>query len=236
MKKVMLMLALCSVTTTMVANAYAEGDNYPALNVITLQLKSEQWLATKTALVTVAVNAAVNDQGVEKIQNDAMQKLSQIAIKTEWHIVSFNRQQDKSGLESVAIRAQARVAQSDLSGLRNAAKMLSKPGEAFTIDNIEFTPTEDETRATNVMLRTDIYTQARHEIDVLNATYPTQKYYLHQIDFIQTSPVMPMAANAFMTKAAVGATPLAVGNKAQLQATVVLASQPELPSNLPRSH
>ena len=187
---------------------------------------------TKTALVTVVVNAALTDQGIDKIQTDVMQKLSQVA-KTDWHVVAFNRQQDKTGLESVTIRAQARVMQSDMSGMRSGAKTISKPGETFSIDNVEFTPTEDETRAANSALRNDIYQQAKRELDVLNNTYPAQKYYLHQIDFMQTPIVMPMAS-AMYTKSA--ASPLSVGNKAELQATVVLASMPELPTNLPRTH
>ncbi len=233
MKTLLLSLALFSVMVT-ATNSYAQDESDSTiLNQVTLQLKAEQWLVTKTAQVTVAVDAALSDQGIEKIQNDVMQKLSQIA-KSDWHIVSYNRQQDKSGLESVTIRAQARVAQSDLSGIRGNAKTISKAGETFTIDNVEFTPTEDETRTANAALRNDIYQQAKREMDVLNTIYPLQKYYLHQINFLQAPIVMPMAANISMVRG--GAAPLSVGNKAELQATVILASTPDMPSNLPRTH
>jgi hypothetical protein len=232
MKKMLLSVMYCCMAIIS-TNIYADDNNaVPALNTVTLQLKSEQWLVTKTALVTIVVNAALSDQGIDKIQTEVMQKLSQVA-KTDWHVVSFNRQQDKTGLEGVTIRAQARVMQSDMSGLRNAAKSISKPGETFSVDNVEFTPTEDETRNANSALRNDIYQQAKRELDVLNNIYPAQKYYLHQIDFTQTPIVMPMAA-AMYTKSA--AAPLSVGNKAELQATVVLAAMPELPTNLPRAH
>lgn len=236
MKKTLFTLALCSAAIATTPAVYAD-DDAPSLNKITMQLKSEQWLVTKTAQVTVVVNAALSDQGIDKIQNEVMQKLTQIA-KADWHIVSFNRQQDRAELESVTIRAQARVAQTDLAGLRNAAKTVSKPGESFSIENVEFTPTEGESRTANAALRNDIYQQAKHEIDVLNTTYTTQKYYLHQIDFVQTPIVMPMAANAYAARAgaAAPAPALSVGNKAELQATVVIASMPEGPSNLPRPH
>lgn len=232
MKKTLLTLALCGVALMTTVNVYADSEDV-LLNKVTLQLKSEQWLVTKTAQVTVVVNAALSDQDINKIQDAISQKLSQIA-KADWHIVSFNRQQDKAELESVTIRAQARVAQSDLAALRGSAKSLSKPGEAFTIDNVEFTPTEEENRSANAALRNDIYQQAKHEIEILNSTYPAQKYYLHQIDFLQTPIVMPMAAN-YATKAAATA-PLSVGNKTELLATVILASTPDVPSNLPRAH
>jgi hypothetical protein len=235
MKRTILKLALYGAAIIMAANVYANDNDELLLNKVTFQLKSEQWLVTKTARVTVVVNAALNDQGIEKIQNSVMQKLSQIA-KADWHIVSFNRQQDKAELESVTIHAQARVAQTDLAGLRSSAKSISKPGETYAIDNVEFTPTEEESRAAQAALRNDIYQQAKHELDVLGATYPAQKYYLHQIDFMQSSIVMPMAVNAYATRAAAAAPPLSVGNKAELQATVVLASTPDVPSNLPRTH
>src|SRR5262245_12903757 len=108
-------------------------------NKITLQLQAEQWVTTKTALVNVGVNAAVTDQGIDKVQTDVMQKLNQLSDKGEWHILTFNRQLDSSGLESIQITAQARLPQSELANLRNKAKSISKPGETFTIDNIQFT-------------------------------------------------------------------------------------------------
>lgn len=230
----MIAFTLCMIGAYAIPSYADDMGQGGLVNTVTLQLKSEQWLTTKTALVSVTVNAALTDQGIDKIQADVMQRLTQVA-KADWHIVAFNRQQDKTGLEGVIIRAQARVAQSDLSGLRNAAKNISKPGESFNIDNVEFTANEDETRAANVALRNDIYQQAKREIDTLNNVYPTQKYYLHQIDFVQTPIVMPMAV-AYATKSANNAAPLTVGNKAELQATVVIASMPELPSNLPRPH
>ncbi len=206
-------------------------DLEPLLNKVTLQLTSEQWVTTKTALVNCSVNAAVTDQGIDKIQADVMQKLNQISNKGEWHLVSFNRQQDSSGLESIQISAQARLPQTELANLRNLAKSISKPGETFTIDNIQFTPSDDEIRQANVVLRNNIYQQAKAEIDTLNKVYPEQKYYLHQIDFNFTPPpVVPMAQNAmFMVRAVrmTAAEPLQVGNKYQIQASVVLAATPD---------
>ena len=204
----------------------------PLLNKVSLQLRAEQWVTTKTALVNVGINAAVTDQGIDKIQAEVMQKLSQFSDKAEWHIVSFNRQMDKSGLESIQITAQARLMQDELSGMRDKAKAISKPGETFTVDNVQFIPSDDEMRQANTALRSTIYQQAKTEIDALNKQYPEQKYYLHQIDFmIQPPPVapMPMAMNAMMKmEGGVAApSPLSVGNKLELQAGVVLASMPD---------
>jgi hypothetical protein len=207
---------------------WAEDNGGSRLNTVTLSLHAEQWLTTKSAVVNVSINASVADQGIEKVRSNVMQKLQQIAGKGEWHIVSFNRQQDQSGLESIQMSAQARLEQADLTGLRDKAKSISKAGETYRIDNIEFTPSEDEIRAANTALRAHIYQQAKAEIDTLNTQYPTQKYSLHKIDFLMLPTPQPMMARNMMYEAKAASVaaspPLAVGNKAELTATVEIAS------------
>lgn len=227
------MKKLCAliVCFTMTTPVWASENLEALLNKVTLQLHAEQWITTKTALVNVGINAAVTDQGIEKVQNEVMQKLAQLA-NSEWHILSFDRQQDKSGLESIQIVAQARLQQNELGNLRDKAKAISKPGETFTIDDVQFTPSEDEVRQANVLLRGSVYQQAKAEIDTLNKSYPDQKYYLHQIDFMVMPPMAPAPmAQTMMYKmdggVARGRPPLSVGNKAEIQATIVLAAMPD---------
>ncbi len=211
------------------------ADYSQLLNKITLQLNSQQWITTKTALVSVAVNASVTGQGIEKVQTDVMQKLNQLATG-DWHILSFDRQQDKSGLESVQIMAQARLEQSNLGNLRDKAKSVSKPGETFTIDSVQFTPSDAEIQQANISLRNNIYQQAKVELDSLNKIYPDQKYYLYQINFVM-QPVMPVA-NMMIEKVASASAmspPLAVGNKQELQAMVVFAAMPDVMQKLVHS-
>lgn len=231
-----LFLLLCGMVCTF--PAWADVDYSTLLNKVTLQLQSEQWVTTKTALVYVSANAAVTDQGIANVQADVMNKLKQISDKGEWHILAFNRSLDQSGLESVQIAAQARLPQTELAGLRTKAKAISRPGETFTVDNVQFTPSEDEYRQANSVLRSNLYQQAKTEIDTLNKMYPDQKYYLYSIDFVNVTPVAPapMANNVFMEKSSVAvarlAAPISVGNKVTQQASVVIASMPDLLSKL----
>jgi len=208
--------------------AWADNTYEPLLNTVTLQLNAEQWVTTKTALVTVGVNASVSDQGLEKIQNDVLTKLNQITNKGEWHLVSFDRSLDQSGLERVQISAQIRLASADLGGLRDRAKTISKPGETFTIDNVEFTPSAAELRDANTALRNNIYQQAQTELANLNKLYPEQKYYLHNIDFLGTmAPVAPQANTMMAMKVRGGNVgSISVGDKLQLTATLVIAAAP----------
>lgn len=220
------------------SSAWADVSLEPLLNKVSLQLSAEQWVTTKTALTSIVVNAAVSGQGIERIQNDVVQKLNQIA-KADWHLISFDRQLDRSGLESIQITAQARLPQNELAGLRDKTKSISKPGETFTLDSVQFTPSDDEIRAANISLRSNIYSQAKAEIDALNKVYPDQKYYLHQIDLLVPPPVMPVARNMMVRFSAqnmptadisAAAPNLSVGNKVQMQATVVLAAMPDVVS------
>lgn len=233
MKKLILPLLaflLCSVST------YAGDSLAPLLDTVRLQLHSEQWVTTKSALVNVAVNAAVADKGIEGLQSALMQKLNLLSKEGEWHVLSFDRSQDKSGLESIQIMAQARLPQSALGNLRQKAKDMSKAGETYTIDSVQFTPSDDEIKQANADLRASIYQQAKTEIDMLNKQYTDQKYYLHQLDFVSfmRAEAMPMVQTMmFKTSGAVASNagqPLNVGNKITLQATVVLASMPAVVS------
>lgn len=200
----------------------------PLLNKVILPLQAETWITTNTALVSITVNAALNDQGMEQIQTQVLLKLKQIA-GVDWHITSFDRQQDKSGLENVQIAAQVRLQQTALADLRSKAKKLSVPGETYTVELVQFTPSEDEIRAANTKLRTDIYQQARAEVANLNTIYPDAKFYLNQINFIPQMDAMPrMQAAVYTNKMAAETTAaiMSVGNKANLNAEVIIASLP----------
>lgn len=233
MKKIYLLLTGLLLTQSVLANEFPEA----LLNKISLQLHTEQWITTNSALLSVTVNAAVADQGIEKVQNDVLQKLNQLSSKGEWHVTSYDRELDKSGLESLRISAQARIPQTDLPGLRDKAKNISKPGNTFTIDNVQFTPSEDEQRLGQIAMRNNIYQQAKMELDTINKFYSEQKYYIHEINFLNglsPQPVPVMRNEMYMKAGAAAvpaATPLDVGNKQELTAYVVLATAPPSTAN-----
>lgn len=211
------------------------GDGSFLLNKVTARFSAEQYVATKTALVTIGINAGVNDAGLQSIQDDILKKLNDLSNKGEWHIISFDRSLDQSGLEKVQMQGQARLPTSALPNLRDKAKAMSKPGETFTLDNVEFTPSEQELRDANTALRGDIYQQAKDEIDRLNKVYPDQKFYVHDVSFINVMMPMPMAMpmNAMVKMASNdNGNNLAVGNKLVLNATIVLAAIPDQAAKL----
>lgn len=221
------LVGLCAIFIAM--PVWADVSNEALLNTITLQLTAEQWVTTKSALVTVGVNASVSDNDLGKIQAQVIQKLHQLSSSDEWHVTSFMRSEDQSGLEKVQISAQARLPEAELTGLRQKAKSISKPGETYTLDNVDFSPSEGEVRAANTLLRTQIYQQATDEIARLNKLYPDQKYYVHAVNFLGQMMPMPRAANMMLmqNRAEVSkVASLAVGEKLTVVGTVQLASVP----------
>ena len=224
-----LICLLISFFITFPAWAYDIASRDALLNRVIVKLSAEQWVTTKSVLVSIGVNASLNDAGLEKIQDDVLKKLSQLSSAGEWHIISFDRSLDQSGLEKVQIAAQARLPTAALTNLRDKAKNLSKPGVTFTLDNVQFTPSQDEIRAANVALRSDIYQQAKEEVDHLNKLYPDQRYYVHEVDFvgeIVTAP-MPQVYMSGMKVAGSNSMQFAVGDKLLISATTVLASVPD---------
>ncbi|MHB1948235.1 MAG: hypothetical protein ACYCQI_08985 [Gammaproteobacteria bacterium] len=219
---------LAIVSVFFMSPVWADISLDPLLNKVTLQLNAEQWVATKSALVNVNINASVNDTTIEKVHSQVLDKLNRIA-KGDWHILSYDRSQDKSGLESIQMIAQARLLETDLGGLRDKAKAISKPGETYTIDVVQFTPSEDEVRDANNALRANIYDQAKAELARLNKAYPEQKYSVHDINFVTEAMPAPMMQSMMVKNGdnRAARAPLAVGDKLHVYATVVLATSPD---------
>jgi hypothetical protein len=200
---------------------FADNPYEPLLNTVTMQFNAEQWVTTKTAVVTVGVNASVSGNALGKTQSEILTKLSKLSNKDEWHIISFNRSLDQSGLERVQVQATARLPSDELSGLRDRAKAISIPGETYTLDNVEYRPSDIELRDANTHLRNDVYTQAKNEL------YPDQKFYIHNINFygdlVQPQPKAMLMAVA---GAESNSRQLSVGDKLKISATVIFASAP----------
>tara|TARA_R110000868_G_scaffold134591_3_gene346661 strand:- start:936 stop:1643 length:708 start_codon:yes stop_codon:yes gene_type:complete len=222
----------------MASPVWAEGDLSNMLDKVSLHLNAEKWITTQTAEVNVSVNAGVSDAGIEKIQAQVLDKLEKLSNLGEWHIVSFSRREDKSGLETVQIAAQARLPQLALANLRGKAKSISKPGETYTIDAVRFTPSEEEMAQAQKLLRGMIYSQVKTEVATLNKTYPGQVFSLYRVDFnMNPAPMMAMMAQR-SAKVAASPPPLNIGNKLTIQASVVLAAMPDMlvPKKSPLIH
>lgn len=206
-------------------SVFADNNFEPLLNKVTLDFSAEKWVTSKEALVTIGINLSLNDRDMSLVQSGILEKLNKIADKTEWHIIQFNSSLDQSGLEKIQGQATARLPESVFSELRERAKKLSHPGETFTIDDIQFTPSDTEIRDATSELRNMIYQQIKTEINQLNQTYPEQKYTVHDIRFFNAPG--PLSMGVFMNQAKIARPSLPIGDQLKLTATVVLSAAPD---------
>jgi hypothetical protein len=201
----------------------------PVLDRVLYQASAEAWVNTQTAEVVLSVNASLNEEKLAQAHNDMLEKFNKIA-KAEWHITQFNRLPNESGLEQLQVMAEARLPETALADLREQAKKVSRPGETFKVESITFVPTLAEIESVRKQLRSQIYLQVQQELAELNKTYPTQKYVVHTIDFLENMTPRAqfkgamMAAGENMSVTPGPLLPVTVANKMTINAKVVLAS------------
>lgn len=197
-------------------------------DTVTFDLYAEGWVTTKTADVTLAVEAAVTGAQTESALRTAMADAAAHIAKADWRMTGFNRTQDPSGLEHWSAVFEARLPEADLAGLRDKAKKMSKPGLQIEVASIAFTPTLDETETTASQLRADAYKKINAQLATLNAALPGRAYRIAQIDFSRLSTAS--AAPRPMLMAAKAMTnddlPLERAQKISLHARVVFAALP----------
>jgi hypothetical protein len=221
---VLLLLLVCSIV-------WAQGtpQTNPSNANVTMMVQAEAWATSNTAKVTTRINAVVGKTGLEQVYNNVNQKLAKLSNKGNWHITSFNRSQDKSGLELVEIIAEARLPITELAAIRDHAKSVSRPGETYTIDDIDFHPSAEDMEAARSKLRTRIYELAKVELANLNKAYPDHHFVVHVINFLPDlyySGVTAAKMNAReFVAAAAPSQPLTSSDKVQMMVVFEFVSK-----------
>lgn len=227
MKKFLIIFLISFGLNTVAFSGMGTPCNSPVLNKILFQISAEKWASTQTAKVTVNINATLTDKQLGSIHNTVMDGLNQIIPKTDWHITQFNRNKNDSGLEQLSIMAEARVAGDVLANVQNNAKSISKPGITYTINAIDFSPSLAEIQKIEASLRAQIYVEIKEELSKLDKEYPSENFFLHNIQF-NTDAIIPqpqLQATMFIaSKAAAKNNDMTVSNKVILHANVVLAA------------
>ena len=175
-------LALCSFLLVISPVLFAEIPP-PPLNIVSFQIQDQQWVNSSSAKVYVAINISTNAAGLKDVHEKMMEKLNKLSSLAEWHITSFSRSEDQSGLEKIVARAEVRLPDTALSPLREKAKQLSQPGFALEISNINLSPSEEEMQQAQSELRAKVYQKINTELANLNKEFPDQHYVVHKIDF-----------------------------------------------------
>ena len=167
-------------------------------DTVAFTLSAEDWVTTKTALVTVNVNAAVKSLEAANVKAEMLKAVNKL-VKTDWKLTFFDRSQDASGLENWNVSFEARVPENALDGLVDAAKKASKAGMAIRIANIAFTPAAEEIEAAYSLLREKIFKQAVEQLAILNKSIPSRKFRIANISFAEMSPSSYMRVQSVHT-------------------------------------
>lgn len=214
----------------MVSSSFAlADDDVPqlVLDKVLFQVTAKQWVTTQTALLSININATLNNADLVKARADIMTRLNKIA-KGDWHLLAFDRSQDSSGLEKLFVQAQARVEQSSLTDIYQNAKAVSMPGAQYEVSDVEFKPSLEETQLVRAAVREKLYQQVNDEIARMNKAYPTQSYSVSNLVFVDgNNPQPPVAyqAKTINTMAMAAApAPITVSNELVLTAMVEAAS------------
>ncbi len=206
----------------------ASPDCISFLPQVTLQLTAEEWVTTQTARVTVSLDALLNKQQLTRAQEDFQTALSKIAPEGIWHIIEFSRSASKTNLEQLHAVAEARLSDKAIAGLRERARNLNSEGQTYSIQDIVYSPTIEELSAAQARLRSQIYNQAKAELDRLNTIYPKPGYTLYNINFnsnMQPGPLMGKM-NAMVTTMARETPAPSLSQQMTQDATIVLAEVP----------
>ena len=207
------------------SNALAADSCNNILPQVNLQLRSEQWVTTQTAEVSVALDALLNKEQLAKAQDNFQVALKKIAPDGEWHITEFTRSAGKTSLEQLHAVAQARLSENSLSGLRDRATAQNSEGQTYSVQDIVYTPTADEVSAAQAKLRAQIYDQTKAELSRLNAIYPKPGYVLYSINFMN-SAIQPGPMLVKMAETAAPGEQATLSQKLTQDASVTLAAPP----------
>lgn len=227
------MKKIIALFTLIMASPFAMADNshpHVVLDKVFFQVSAKQWVSTQSVLMTVTVNASLNNADLVKARGDIINRLNSL-VKGEWHITQFDRSQDSSGLDKLYVNAQIRVPQTGLNNdIYQQAKNVSKPGATYTVASIEFKPSLAEMQQVKMHLRQQLYQQVKAEMLQLNQVYGDQQHYtvsrLYLFDG-EAIGMQPKAARAHEMSAMVmtAASPnLAVSNEVTMTAMVEAAS------------
>lgn len=226
MKKILsFFFMLCIVSASHADEIYHK----PVLDSVIFQVTARQWVTTKTALLTINMNATLSNADLVQVRAEISERLGKIATG-DWHITQFDRAQDSSGLEKLYVQAQARIDQSLLTNVYQNAKSVTKPGTKYEIGSIDFTPSVEEVQQVKNQLRETLYRQVNAEMTRMNKVYAGQNYSLNELEFFDgnAAPMRPYmqekaVANVMAMQAAQGPA-VVVSNELTMTAVAKAAS------------
>ncbi len=156
-----------------------------------MQLAAEQWITAEKTKVLITIDAALDDKQPMTIQQELKADLAKLA-DVEWRITYMERRVDDTGMEKIRLFAEARMPEETTANLRKKAEKLSRAGKQFQVTDVLFTPTLNEIENAQAQLREKVYAQAQQELERVSQRYKDTEYFIHEIYFMNESPIEPV--------------------------------------------
>lgn len=220
-------------STAPMTPASAQPVPPPVVDEVMLSLSAEAWVTTRTAEVTIGVDAVLTDGDIAGLRAEVLGTLAGLTgADTDWRITRFDRSMDSSGLERLRVAAQARLPDTALDGLAEALDGHSRAGLQYALGGVAFSPSLAEREAARAELRASLYADIAAELARLNAAFPDRTYRVGRIDFTggfmpAPPPMMRAEAMALASDAAGRTAPVAVADRMRMTVGVVFSAFPD---------
>lgn len=160
------------------------ADSPLCQNQISMQLQEEGWVSSDTAQVTVSVQVATNQDNTSVVMSEVTNKLKKsIKLPVEWRLVDLSTEKSSAGLFAISAKMSARLNSANLASLRNALDALSKAGEQYKIESIDYQPTLTEVSKENTRLRELLYKDVLEQQQLINTAFADKRYQLFALNF-----------------------------------------------------
>lgn len=186
-----LVLGLTALTITTPAFSLSES----CMRQVSMHFTTENWVNSQTSLVSIALSASVPADQVDKLTETIKNKLTMASKEKNWRLVNLTRNESDSGLMAITGQAIARLNNNELSTLQAKLKTLNKPGEKYSIDNIDYQPDLHTINQAKKALRADLYQQIMTGLQELNIALPDThpSYQIYKINFNDAQIQEPVA-------------------------------------------
>jgi hypothetical protein len=204
--KTMLNLMLGLSCLTLAIPAFSMGNTCETcMSQVSMHFTAESWVDSQTSLVSIGLRASIPSEQVDNVTQAIKTKLAKASKVNDWRLVNLTRKEGESGLMALTGQAVARLNNNELSALQAQLKALNKPGEKYSIDDVDYQPDLHVLNQARTELRANLYTKIIQGQKELNTALPGAKasYQIHTINFNDVSmpePVAYAAGNVRMAK------------------------------------
>ena len=225
--KTTLSLVLGLSCLTLTAPVFSMDDS--CMSQVSMYFTTEGFVNSQTSLVSIGLSASVPANQVDALTETIKTKLAAISKEKSWRLINLTRNESDSGLMTITGQAVARLNNNAINTVQAQLKTLNKPGEKYTIDNIDYQADLQTINQAKAQLRTNLYQQMLIGQKELNAALPTSHspFQLYKVNFNDATlpaPVAYIASNMHAKQRNNSSQASSLSGKMKMSASVTYAT------------